>query len=121
MEREEGKGVRVVLVDKPPGMTPLAAIEQLRRERPQEFSADLKMGYAGRLDPLARGLLVCLAGPHGAPLSLQKEIESESKIYEFQVIYYFFYYFYYLFIYFKMIKTNNGRRCCLGWRRTPTT
>jgi tRNA U55 pseudouridine synthase TruB len=90
-EREEKElereGVRVVLVDKPPGMTPLAAIEQLRRERPEEFPAALvKMGYAGRLDPLARGLLVCLAGPHGAPLSLQKEIESHSKIYEFQVI-----------------------------------
>jgi len=82
--------VGVVLLDKPPGMTPLAALEQLRRARPTQFPEGLKMSYAGRLDPLAHGLLVCLVGSHRqhdfrAPLSLQKEVELQSKVYEFQV------------------------------------
>jgi len=84
--------VGVVLLDKPPGMTPLAALEQLRRARPTQFPEGLKMSYAGRLDPLAHGLLVCLVGSHRqhdfrAPLSLQKEVELQSKVYEFQVLF----------------------------------
>jgi tRNA U55 pseudouridine synthase TruB len=78
-------GVNVVLVNKPPGITPLAALEQLRLDQPDEFHVGIKLSYAGRLDPLARGLLVCLAGPTGTPLVLQKEIETKAKIYEFQV------------------------------------
>jgi len=79
-------GARVVLVNKPPGTTPLAAIERLRQARPDEFGDDVKVGYAGRLDPLARGLLVCMAGPAGGPpLALQKALEGRSKVYEFKV------------------------------------
>lgn len=50
----------VLLLDKPLGMTPLACIESWRARHP-EYSG-VKMGYAGRLDPMADGLLVVLVG-----------------------------------------------------------
>lgn len=49
-----------LLLDKPLGMTPLACIESWRARHP-EYSG-VKMGYAGRLDPMAEGLLVVLVG-----------------------------------------------------------
>lgn len=77
---------RVVLVNKPAGLTPLAAIERLRRARPDAVGGrEARVGYAGRLDPLARGLLVCVAGPPDGPsLARQKSLETQHKVYEFQ-------------------------------------
>jgi len=42
------------------GETPLAALERFRKERPEYLHMPLT--YAGRLDPLAEGLLIILAG-----------------------------------------------------------
>jgi tRNA pseudouridine55 synthase len=46
---------------KPVGATPLEMIKRLRQARPE--LADEKMTYAGRLDPLAEGVLIILSGP----------------------------------------------------------
>ncbi|MBL8677712.1 MAG: hypothetical protein JNK05_00985 [Myxococcales bacterium] len=48
----------VVLVDKPRGMSPVQAIARLRELDPSLEGR--RIGYAGRLDPLATGLLVLL-------------------------------------------------------------
>lgn len=47
-------------VDKPVGWTPLQALEELRRR--EQVSTDTPLTYAGRLDPMAEGLLLVLAG-----------------------------------------------------------
>ncbi len=47
-----------IVVDKPPGWTPLEAIETLRVIDPS--LANRRMGYAGRLDPLAEGVMLVL-------------------------------------------------------------
>jgi tRNA pseudouridine55 synthase len=52
--------VSVLSVYKPLGATPLQALDALRVERP-EFAHE-PMTYAGRLDPMAEGLLVVLTG-----------------------------------------------------------
>lgn len=49
-----------ILIDKPPGWTPLELIDKLRQIKP-ELEKE-KMTYAGRLDPMAEGLLVILFG-----------------------------------------------------------
>jgi tRNA pseudouridine55 synthase len=53
------------LIDKPEGQTPLQALKRLQQT--QNLSGPLT--YAGRLDPMASGLLIVL----GAPDHLQKE------------------------------------------------
>lgn len=49
------------IVDKPVGWTPLQALEELRRM--ENLPAEIPLTYAGRLDPMAEGLLLVLAGP----------------------------------------------------------
>ncbi|MES2314584.1 MAG: hypothetical protein V4524_01445 [Patescibacteria group bacterium] len=67
------------LVNKPLGATPLEALEQLRRE--QGIDASVPMTYAGRLDPMAEGLLLILVGDECKKkeqyLGLDKEYEIE--------------------------------------------
>jgi tRNA pseudouridine55 synthase len=50
----------VVLVNKPEGLTPLQALRLLQSRDPKY--AGLRMTYAGRLDPMASGLLIFLYG-----------------------------------------------------------
>lgn len=50
----------VINIYKPIGATPLDMIDLLREERPD--LVDEKMTYAGRLDPLAEGVLIILSG-----------------------------------------------------------
>lgn len=49
-----------ILLHKPQGMTPLAAIEAYRQRNPEYESVPL--GVAGRLDPMANGLILVLVG-----------------------------------------------------------
>lgn len=51
---------KVVILNKKEGETPLQALSGFRSKH-REYE-DLKMTYAGRLDPMASGLLVILAG-----------------------------------------------------------
>lgn len=65
------------LVDKPVGATPLEALGALRRQL--GLAADMKLAYAGRLDPMASGLLVVL---HGELLKNQEQFWHLKKVYE---------------------------------------
>ncbi|MBP9719450.1 MAG: hypothetical protein KBD46_03190, partial [Candidatus Levybacteria bacterium] len=51
---------QVILIDKPLGKTPLEMVE-LFKEKTPEYK-DTTVSYAGRLDPMAHGLLVLLIG-----------------------------------------------------------
>jgi tRNA pseudouridine55 synthase len=50
----------VLSVNKPLGMTPLACIERVKKRFPE--LSDQKIAYAGRLDPMASGVLLLLIG-----------------------------------------------------------
>lgn len=50
----------IFIFEKFVGRTPLEAIEDLRRRNPE--LKNIKMSYAGRLDPMAEGLLLVLSG-----------------------------------------------------------
>jgi len=76
---EEG---RTILVNKPIGMTPLQAIQKYKEKHQED--KDVKMGYAGRLDPMAHGLLLILSGNQ---VKSQKEHELMRKEYEFEVLF----------------------------------
>jgi len=68
-------------VYKPKGLTPLQVIEQIRKKF-LEYK-DEKIGYAGRLDPLAHGVLLLMMGEETTRqkdkyLNLPKEYEFEA-------------------------------------------
>ena len=65
------------LVDKPLGATPLETLALVRVAHPE--LADSKLSYAGRLDPMATGLLVVL---HGRLLLRQERFWGLPKSYE---------------------------------------
>ncbi len=72
----------VLVVDKPIGLTPLQTLDRLRVIRPEYKQATLS--YAGRLDPLASGLLLVLVD------EANKEREkylSLDKVYEFEILF----------------------------------
>jgi len=68
-----------ILINKKEGETPLEALSRLRTERP-EF-VDAVLTYAGRLDPMAEGILLVLVGEENKNreqyLGLDKEYEVE--------------------------------------------
>ena len=67
------------LINKKEGQTPLEVLEQLRREK--SIDSVVPMTYAGRLDPMAEGLLLLLVGDECKKkeqyLGLDKEYEIE--------------------------------------------
>jgi len=69
------------LIDKPLGATPLQALALLRRAR--NIPESEKIAYAGRLDPLASGLLLAV---HGSQLVHQEDYWYLTKRYEAEVI-----------------------------------
>lgn len=73
--------MRPLLLYKPQGMTPLAAIKKLQEKHP-EFNQQT-LSYAGRLDPMAEGLLLVLVGEQNKYRSLY---EGYTKIYEFTLL-----------------------------------
>ncbi len=66
----------IKIIYKPPYCTPLQAIDLFRKKYPKYKSAVL--GYAGRLDPLAEGLLLILINEEN---KLRKKYELLPKIY----------------------------------------
>lgn len=70
---------KLINLYKPLGLTPLAALNRFREKHPQY--KDLKMVYAGRLDPMAEGVLLVLAGQERYKwknyLDLDKEYEAQ--------------------------------------------
>ena len=73
---------KVLILNKKEGATPLEMLEQFRAKN-QEYK-DIKMTYAGRLDPMASGLLLVLVG---------EEVRNKEKYlmlpkeYEFEVLF----------------------------------
>ncbi|RJR30083.1 hypothetical protein C4564_01090 [Candidatus Microgenomates bacterium] len=68
-------------VYKPLGDTPLEVINKLRKKYPQY--AKQRMGYAGRLDPMAEGLLLLLVGEENTK---RKKYEKLNKTYRFEIL-----------------------------------
>jgi len=70
---------KIILLNKKEGETPLACMERFRASK--KIPKEMKMTYAGRLDPMASGLLLVLAGEgvHEKEkyLKLDKEYEFE--------------------------------------------
>ncbi len=70
---------KVVVINKPEGETPLEALESFRFKNKQY--KDLSITYAGRLDPMASGVLILLVGDKikekAKYLALDKEYEFE--------------------------------------------
>src|SRR3989344_801299 len=95
-------GPRVILAYKPQGMTPFQVVEVVKRQILRQAQDDpstpsvklrtgslgagngQKIGYAGRLDPMARGLMVLLVGEENKK---RKEYERILKTYEFEVLF----------------------------------
>lgn len=73
---------QVVTLFKKIGQTPLDVINILKQTRP-EFR-DQKIAYAGRLDPMAEGLLIILVGD---ACKNRKFYERLPKTYEFEVLF----------------------------------
>ncbi len=65
----------ILSLDKPAGWTPLEALDDLRSRTPA--LADEAMVYAGRLDPMAEGLLLVLTGEDRFALDLHLAHDKE--------------------------------------------
>ncbi|KKR79021.1 MAG: tRNA pseudouridine synthase B [Candidatus Nomurabacteria bacterium GW2011_GWA2_40_9] len=69
----------IILLNKKEGETPLSALSLFRDKH--KIYKDIPMTYAGRLDPMASGLLIILAGEECKNkekyLNLDKEYEFE--------------------------------------------
>ncbi|MBU0611874.1 hypothetical protein KKB58_00360, partial [Patescibacteria group bacterium] len=73
---------KVILLNKKEGETPLEALENFRKKN-IEYK-NLPMTYAGRLDPMASGLLIILAGEE---VKKKKKYLLLPKKYEFSVLF----------------------------------
>jgi tRNA pseudouridine55 synthase len=71
----------VITVNKPRGLTPLQTIQLFKQKFPNYQNE--KMSYAGRLDPMASGLLILLVGDQNKK---RNEFESLQKTYEFELL-----------------------------------
>lgn len=68
-------------VYKPLGDTPLEVIDKLKKKCPQY--ARQRIGYAGRLDPMAEGVLLLLVGEENTK---RKKYEKLNKTYRFEIL-----------------------------------
>lgn len=72
----------VICLYKPIGITPLQLIHRFRKQYPEY--EQVKLGYAGRLDPMADGLLLVLVGDENKK---RKAYEDLPKEYECEVLF----------------------------------
>lgn len=72
----------MILLNKPIGKTPLEAIEEMRNSNPE--LKNTKLGYAGRLDPMAEGLLLVLVGDENKN---KEKYQNLDKEYECEVLF----------------------------------
>lgn len=73
---------KTLLLNKPIGMTPLQSIEEYRSHHPELHN--VKLAYAGRLDPMAQGLLLVLIGNE---CKNRTSYELLPKIYKFETVF----------------------------------
>lgn len=75
---------RVVLVDKPSGMSSFGVVARVRARLRDEAGYKIKVGHTGTLDPFATGLLVLLSGKYTRRsnefLKLDKEYEATISL-----------------------------------------
>ena len=75
---------RIILIDKPAGISSFGAVARVRRELKDEFGHKVKVGHTGTLDPFATGLLILLSGKMTKKsnefLKLDKIYEAELKL-----------------------------------------
>ena len=64
------------------GETPLQSIERFKKENPEHDKS--KISYAGRLDPMAHGVLVLLINES---CKLQNTLHRVSKVYRFKILF----------------------------------
>jgi len=75
----------IVILNKKQGETPLEALGRFRKKNKQNKKyKDIKMTYAGRLDPMASGLLLILAGEE---IKQKEKYLVLGKEYEFEVLF----------------------------------
>ena len=83
MENEKSED-RVILIDKPAGMTSFGVVARVRRKLKDEFGHKVKVGHTGTLDPFATGLLILLSGKYTKRsnefLKLDKVYEATTKL-----------------------------------------
>lgn len=72
----------VIHVYKPAGVTPLELIKKMKQENP--YYEHITMGYAGRLDPMAEGVMLILTGEENKK---RKNYELLPKTYEMDIIF----------------------------------
>ena len=53
---------KIVLIDKPTGMTSFGVVARLRRKISEQVGHKVKVGHTGTLDPFATGLMILLVG-----------------------------------------------------------
>lgn len=73
---------KVVVLNKKEGETPLQALESFRRKH-KEYKG-VKMTYAGRLDPMASGVLIVLAGDETKNKDKYLKLDKE---YDFEILF----------------------------------
>ena len=75
---------RVILIDKPAGVSSFGVVARVRRKLRDEFGHKVKVGHTGTLDPFATGLLILLSGKFtkksGEFLKLDKVYEATIKL-----------------------------------------
>ncbi|MFH1358826.1 MAG: hypothetical protein ABIH37_02990 [archaeon] len=67
----------IVNIYKPIGLSPLQAIEKFKIKH-REYKK-VKIGYAGRLDPMAEGVLICLVGDENKKIGQYMRFDKEYK------------------------------------------
>lgn len=72
----------IVNIYKPQGLTPLQLIEQFRKDNPEY--KDVKIGFAGRLDPLAHGVMLLTVGEANKD---REQYLNLNKTYRFKVLF----------------------------------
>lgn len=75
------KNKSLIPVWKPQGWTPLKAVEEFKRKSPEY--KDKKISYAGRLDPMAEGVLLL---PVGQENKKRKKYEGLPKVYVSEIV-----------------------------------
>src|SRR6185437_6426136 len=78
--KQENNLPKIIGVYKPIGLTPLEVIKKLQESKPELTT--VKIGYAGRLDPLAHGLLLLMIGEE---TKKREKYLSFPKKYRFEV------------------------------------
>ncbi|MBQ6355144.1 tRNA pseudouridine(55) synthase TruB [Candidatus Saccharibacteria bacterium] len=75
---------RMILVDKPAGMSSFGVVARVRRVLSEEAGRKIKVGHTGTLDPFATGLLILMTGKNTKKcqefLKLDKVYEAEVRL-----------------------------------------